>query len=177
MALFDVILLIIVGGFVLFGVWFGFFHTLGSLLGTIFGVYLASRYYEVAADWLVATTGWGQNVSRVLMFAIAFLLINRIVGLAFWLLNRFFKLLTKLPFIKSLDKLFGGLLGFFEGMITIGFILYFIGKFPFSERLSDAVLASDVAPYALSMIDIFLPLVPEAIRLLTTSVDFVEGAF
>lgn len=177
MGLFDVLLLITIGGFVLFGLWFGFFHTLGSLLGTVFGVYLASRYYEVAADWLVATTGWGHNVSRVLMFAIAFILINRLVGLAFWLLNRFFKLLTKLPFIKSLDKLFGGVLGFFEGMITIGFVLYFIGKFPFSETLTDAVLSSVMAPYALSMIDILLPLLPEAVRLLTSSVDFVEGVF
>lgn len=174
MGLFDIVLLIIIGGFVLFGLWFGLFHTLGSLLGTVVGVYVASRYYEQGADWLVRTTGWGENLSRVLIFALSFILINRLVGLAFWLLERFFRLLTRLPFIKSIDKLFGGLVGFFEGMITIGFILYFILKFPFSERLIEAITTSQVAPYALSMIDILLPLLPEGLRLLQSTVDYVE---
>ncbi len=174
MAFFDIILLIIIGGFVLFGAWFGFFHTLGSLLGTVLGVYLASRYYEPVATWLVSTTGWGENVSRVLIFAIAFILINRVVGLVFWFVDHLFEVLTKLPFIGSLNKVFGGIIGGFEGLITVGFILYFIQKFPFSERLVDMIASSQVAPYALSMVTLLLPLLPEGLRLLQSSVDYVE---
>ena len=65
MGLSDIILLIIIAGFAMFGFWFGLIHTLGSLLGTVFGAYLASRYYEPMADWLINITGWGENISKV----------------------------------------------------------------------------------------------------------------
>ncbi len=51
MALFDLILIIILGGFVLFGLWFGFIHTLGSLLGIVVGAFVAGHYYSGFADW------------------------------------------------------------------------------------------------------------------------------
>lgn len=65
MSLFDIILIVIVAGFGLFGLWFGLVHTLGSLIGTVFGVYLASRYYGPVAEWLIRATGWGKCFPRV----------------------------------------------------------------------------------------------------------------
>lgn len=175
MSLFDLVLLIIIGGFGLFGLWFGFFHTLGSLLGTVLGVYLAGRYYEVMANWLIHITGWGDNVSKVIMFTLAFIIINRLVGFAFWVCDTFFNVLTRLPFLNSINKLLGGVLGIFEGIVTVGFILYAFEQFPFSEKIAAAIASSLVAPYALGMISLLLPLLPEGMRLLRSSVDFVEG--
>ena len=50
MSTFDIVLLVIIGGFGLFGLWFGIVHTLGSLLGTALGIFLASHYYGPVAD-------------------------------------------------------------------------------------------------------------------------------
>ncbi|PIT86939.1 MAG: hypothetical protein COU33_00370 [Candidatus Magasanikbacteria bacterium CG10_big_fil_rev_8_21_14_0_10_43_6] len=175
MSLFDIVLLIIIGGFGLFGLWFGFFHTLGSLLGTVLGVYLASRYYEQLATWLISVTGWGDNVSRVIMFTIAFIIINRLVGFTFWIFDKFFDVLTRLPFLGSINRLLGLLLGTFEGVVTVGFVVYFIEQFPFSEKVVAAIASSAVAPHTLVVVTVLLPLLPEGMRILRTSVDYVEG--
>jgi len=171
----DVILFIIIAGFAMFGFWFGLIHTLGSLLGTVFGAYLASRYYEPMADILIGITGWGENVSKVVMFIIAFLIINRLVGFAFWIAERFLHILTSLPFIKGLNRILGLLLGLFEGLITIGLILYFIERFPLSEFIMQHVAGSAIAPYAVSTAEILLPLLPQALKMLQSTVDYVEN--
>lgn len=175
MSFVDILLLIIIGGFGLFGLWFGFVHTLGSLLGTVFGVYIATRYYEPMAQWLVQYTGWGQNLSRVLMFAISFIILNRLVGLAFWLFDKIFSLVTRLPFINSLNRMGGLVFGIVEGLISVGFVIYFLERFPVSEKISDAVAVSTVAPFARDSIAVLLPLVPDALRLLRSTFDYVES--
>jgi len=135
MSSFDLILLIIISLFCLAGLWLGFVHTLGSLLGTVLGAYLASRYYEVMADWLIRITGWGENTSRIVMFIIAFFVINRLVGFVFWIIDKFTSIITNLPFIKSINRLLGLFLGFLEGVITIGLVIYFIERFPLSASI------------------------------------------
>lgn len=175
MGLFDVILLIIVGGFAIFGFWFGLIHTLGSLLGTVLGAYLASRYYEPMAGWLMSITGWEGNMPKVLMFIIAFVIINRLVGFGFWIVDKSLSFLTRMPFIKGINRFLGVLLGVFEGMITIGLVLYFIDKFPLGEAIMTRIADSFMAPICISMADVLLPLLPEALRMLQSSVDFVEG--
>ncbi len=175
MGLFDVILFIIIGGFAIFGFWFGLIHTLGSLLGTVLGAYLASRYYEPMAGWLMSITGWEGNMPKVLMFIIAFVIINRLVGFGFWIVDKSLSFLTRMPFIKGINRFLGVVIGLFEGMITIGLILYFIDKFPLSEAIMIRIADSFLAPICISMANVLLPLLPEALRILQSSVDFVEG--
>lgn len=176
MALFDLVLLIIIGGFALFGLWFGFIHTLGSLLGTVIGIYLASRYYEPVAGWLVEATGWGENVSNVVMFTLAFIIINRVVGMAFWSVDRVLNLALKLPFLKSLNRLLGGALGLLEGLVTIGFVIYVSARFPFSDWVQAGIESSFVSPIALDVVGILLPLLPEGLRVIQEATMAVEQA-
>lgn len=171
----DIILLIIIGAFGLAGFVFGLVHTLGSLLGTILGAYLASRYYIIMADWLIDITGWQGNWVRVMMFIIAFFLINRLVGIGFFFIEKIFNLFKLLPFIKSFNRLAGLILGLSEGIITIGLVIFFIERFPLSDWIMIHLVNSTVAPYTRDIASILWPLLPEAFRLLESSVNFVEG--
>lgn len=175
MSFFDFSLVVLIGAFVLFGLWFGLVHTLGSLVGTVVGAFLASRFYEPMADWLVSITGWGENVSRVFMFILAFIVINRLVGFAFWIIDKLLSIVTRLPFISSLNHLLGGILGFFEGVITIGLIIYFIERFPLSERVMQHIAESSIAPLTTKIATVLLPLLPEALKLLQSTVDYVKN--
>lgn len=177
MSFFDVTLIVIVSGFALFGLWFGFVHTLGSLLGTILGAYLASRYYEPMAAWLMGLTGWGGNVSKVVMFILAFILINRLVGVAFWLVDRLLSIFTKLPGVRSLNHVLGLVLGAAEGCLTIGLILYFVERFPLSDKIMNAMASSVVSPYLIAVASVLLPLLPETLKLLQSTVDYAEKVF
>lgn len=174
---FDLSLIIIIGGFALFGLWFGFVHTLGSLAGTLVGAYVASRYYEPMAQWLIHITGWQGNTARVVMFILAFIVISRLVGFAFWLVDRLLQVITRLPFISSINHLLGGVLGFFEGLLTIGLAIYFIERVPLSPDFMQMVANSKVAAQASRTANVFIPLLPDALNLLKSTVDFVQHKF
>ncbi|MFB6182251.1 MAG: CvpA family protein [Candidatus Magasanikbacteria bacterium] len=176
MELLDIIIIIVVTGFSLFGLFFGLFHTLGSLLGTVLGVYLASRYYHPAAEWLMGITGWEANLAKVVMFIVAFIIINRIVGIFFYLVDRAASIFLRLPVIKQLNRLLGLIFGFFEGVITVGVIIYFIERFPLTDYFMDSLANSVLAPYAVKIGSVMVPLLPEAIRILDSTVDYVEGS-
>jgi len=174
MPLIDIIIFIIIGGFAMFGFWFGFFHTLGSLLGTLAGIFLGSRYYEPMADWLIHITGWGENISRVIMFTIAFFIINRLVGLVFYGVDRLLRIVTRLPFIASMNRFFGLFLGIAEGMITLGMIIFFIERFPISERVMTWIAESNIAPHLSALAGKLWPLLPDAMRAVNSTVEYVE---
>jgi len=176
MSLIDIILIIIIAGFGMFGFWFGLIHTLGSLIGTIAGAYLASRYYEPMADWLTGATGWGENFSRVFMFIIAFIIINRLVGFAFWIVDKVTSIFTGLPFIKGINRLLGLIFGLFEGVLTIGLIIYFIERFPLGSWFMEHLADSTIAPFTTALATVLIPLLPDALRILRSTVDYVEGA-
>lgn len=175
MSFFDIVLIIIIAGFGLFGFWFGIVHTIGSLVGTVAGAFIASRFYEPLAGWLMGVTGWGENVSKVVMFIVIFIVINRLVGFGFWLADRVFSIVTDLPFIRSLNRLLGLLFGVFEGMLTIGLAIYFIERFPLSEPFMQRVAESMIAPICSTMAYVLVPLLPQAIQMLKSTVDYVKN--
>lgn len=176
---FDLVLILIIGGFGLFGLWFGFIHTLGSLVGSVLGVYLASRYYSPVADWLIHTTGWGENFSKTIIFIIAFFIINRLVGLAFWFLDKILGFVTRLPFIHSLDKILGFVFGLLEGVIVLGISFYFISKFPFGDHLIVWMSSSVIVPHLISFASILWPFIPTAITdvqgMIPTNLDVLKN--
>lgn len=175
MEIMDIVLLAIIGVFGLAGFFFGFIHALGSLFGTIVGVYLATRYYNLLADWLIKITGWEGNIVRVIMFIIAFLIITRLVGIMFFFMEKIFGILNFVPFVKTFNRLLGLFLGFAEGIISVGFVIFFIERFPLSERFMANLIDSVVAMYASQIASILWPLLPEAFKLLQSSVDYVEN--
>lgn len=173
MSFFDISLIALLAGFSLFGLWFGLIHTLGSLAGTLVGLYLAMRFYEPMANWLMNLTGWSGNFSKVLMFILAFIIITRLVGFIFWLVEKVLHIFTKLPFMKGLNHLLGLVFGFAEGIIVVGISLYFIARFPLSQSFMDAFNNSVVAPYLVKPIKILLPLVPDAVKYLQSTVTSI----
>ncbi|MEK7680617.1 MAG: CvpA family protein [Patescibacteria group bacterium] len=171
MSIFDIVLIIIISGFGLFGLWFGLLHTVGSLLGTVFGVYLASRYYEPIANWVINFTSWNQNHVKVVIFVIVFLIIARLVGFVFWIMQKVLSIFTKLPFIRGLDKIAGLIFGIFEGALVVGISLYFISRFPLGSFFMNALGESQFAPPLVKLASILVPLFPEALKMLRSTVD------
>ncbi len=171
MSIFDIVLIIIIAGFALFGLWFGLVHTLGSLVGTVFGVYLASRYYEPVANWIIGFSGWSQNYVKVIVFVVSFMLITRLVGFVFWLIEKVLSIFTRMPFIRGLDRILGMVFGILEGAIVLGISLFFIARFPISLTFMNGLASSQVAPPLVKLASILLPLLPEALRLLRSTVE------
>lgn len=170
MPIFDIVVIIIIIGFGLAGLWFGLVQTFGSLVGTVAGVYLAFRYYSPVAEWLMRTTGWQGNIARIVVFVIAFILINRLIGLAFWLINKILKIVTELPFIHSADHMLGLVFGLIEGAMVVGVSLYFISRFPLGDKFMAALAASKIAPLLNVFIVVLKPFIPEAIKIIKSTI-------
>ncbi len=164
MTFFDLILVISVFAFVLAGLWFGFIHALGALVGMVLSVLVAGRYYD---SWGHATAGiffGNENLARVVMFIVLMTLVNRLIGLVFWIIEKIFKIAAVVPFLKTFNALLGGLLGFFEGVIVVGGALYIAARYPISASFGTVLAASHVGIWLLHAFGLFAPLLPQAVR-------------
>ncbi|MBN1325420.1 CvpA family protein [Candidatus Falkowbacteria bacterium] len=163
MTIFDVILLILLGGFVMFGVWFGMIHTLGAIVGTFAGAFFAGLTYDFLGNWLTGIFGH-PNLMKVFAFIFIFLIINRLIGFGFYVLDKIFNFLLIVPFLKSATRIIGGVLGFFEGMLVIGLSLFIIARFPVSEWFTEVLKASSLAPWFITVSRILQLMLPELLK-------------
>ncbi|OGL95660.1 hypothetical protein A2348_03530 [Candidatus Uhrbacteria bacterium RIFOXYB12_FULL_58_10] len=166
MFLVDVVLLVIVGLFVLFGLFFGLIHTLGSLVGTILGIVVSTRLIDPAFDRLGFLFG-GGGAAKVILFIIIFLLISRIVGLLFWVVERAFGIVSIIPFAKSINRLLGAVFGFVEGVIVVGVVLFFALQYLPDDAVRAALEQSVVADFLVATMAALQVLFPEGVRVLT----------
>ncbi len=174
----DVILLIILGGFVLYGLWFGLIHALGGLMGIVVGTLIATRLYGPVAAWAISLFGGSENLMRLLAFALIFILVTRLVGLVFYLLldvnckkqqvfyleEKIFKFISVIPFLKTINRLAGAILGLIEGLFLIGGIIYVMAFLPMTGRIQQILQSSRVANYLVKTYQVMSPLLPKTLR-------------
>jgi len=162
----DLIALIVLGGFVLYGLWFGIIHMAGSLIGFVAGAFIAGRLYEQVSGGLAPFIGGNQNLADIISFFVLFLLITRLVALLFSLLEKIFNVVAVLPFLKTFNRLLGALFGLIEGTLVLGLAVYFAGRFPFFDGFGP-LLDESILADALNLIGLAVsPLLPQAVQIL-----------
>lgn len=162
--LIDYILLAIIAGFTWIGLWSGFIHTLGSFLGVFLGAALAARYYiPIAGAWDWVFFG-NEKISQIVIFIFIFILISRAVGLIFWLANKIFGVIKLFPFLGSLNRLLGAVLGFLEGVLILATVIFLISKYQISPEFTGQLKDSSVTQILLTMAAVIKPLMPAALK-------------
>ncbi|MFA4834176.1 MAG: CvpA family protein [Patescibacteria group bacterium] len=165
MGIFDIILLIILAGFVFYGLFFGLIRTLGSLAGVIVGAWLASRFYLEVFSWVKDLSFGFNNLGKVATFIILFSLINRLVCFAFVILDKTFHIISIIPFLKSINRLAGAILGLLMGGLIMGLILYVAARYTiFNSFFGDWMVNSEVAPRLIKFSSVLTPLLPEVLK-------------
>lgn len=171
MILFDTILIVILAGFVFYGLFFGFIKMIGNLIAIIIGALIASHYYLVVFDWLEGIIGSWGNFGKVLAFIIVFGLASKIIRIAFSVLEKIFHMISFIPFLKGINRLLGGLFGLVEGIIVVGLVLYVTSRYSLIESLIGGLIAeSQVASFLVRSIDLISPLFPDALVMLESIV-------
>ncbi len=143
----NLLLLALLLGFIGMGLKDGFIHSLGRLVGAIVG-FLAAREWSLALAKplsLFLPNGW----ARLIAFLVIFFLITQLVGIGFKLIDGFYRILSVLPFLKSINSLLGALLGGLEGVILVGGALYLVTTFQLLPWLSERLQGSMVAEWVL----------------------------
>jgi len=156
----DAALLISLAGFVFYGLFFGLIKTVGSLAGLLAGAWAANRWYLWLFAWARSLAFGHDNIGRVVSFLLCFMIVNRLVGLLFAVLDRVFKLMSIVPFLKTINRLGGLLLGFFEGGVALGLLLLLVGSYaPAANWLSGPLSHSQLAPFLTQTAATIKPLV------------------
>ena len=159
----DLILILIVFILIAFGFALGLVQTFGALVGVVLGTWLAGMYYDEVAGWLQGIFLGNAVTAKVVAFILIFTISNRLVGLAFWLINKIFNIISIIPFAKSLNRILGAIFGLLEAVLGLGIILYFTSQIIPSEWWQGILAGSKFALLLIDWAAILTPLLPELI--------------
>jgi uncharacterized membrane protein required for colicin V production len=158
----NLILVAIVLLFVLNGFFQGLIHMIGSIVGLLVGVMAASRFDAALGGWIAGATGWSLNICTIIAFVVILLVFTRVFGLVLHLLEKTFGFM-KIPLVGLANRLAGGVLGFFEGVLVVGLTLIIIKTLPF-PNFSLTITQSGLAASLMAAATLLLPLLPKQIR-------------
>ncbi|OGL66454.1 hypothetical protein A2856_02055 [Candidatus Uhrbacteria bacterium RIFCSPHIGHO2_01_FULL_63_20] len=163
MSIVDVILILIVGGFVFFGLFFGLVHTLGSLLGTVIGIVVASNMVGPMYERFGFLLG-GGGAGKVAMFVIIFFLVARVFGLLMWILRVMFGWFAWVPLAGLIDRILGAAFGLIEGLVFVSVALFFALQFLPDDAVKLALQASVVGKGMLAIVAALQVLFPSSLK-------------
>lgn len=163
MTFFDLLLLILLGGFVLYGLWFGLMHAIGALVGSFAGAFFAGLFFSPIGSFLASI--WGHELAmKGFAFVLIFFVFNRLIGFGFYVLDRAYQVLARMPYLHSLDKVLGGLVGLLDGVLVIGIALFIFARYPLGAWMEQSLIASEFAPWFMYSSRVLQYLLPEVVR-------------
>ncbi len=162
--LIDVILIVFVVIFIVTGYVLGFIHTLGSFVGAIAGIVVASRLAPLAGEPLANLLHTSSSITTIIMFVIIYLVVSRLVGFLFGMAEKSFGLMKMIPFVKPIDHLLGAVFGFLEGVLAVAAFVYFAGALLPVDWIQKLMDSSQVGSWLLSIFDTIKGLVPQIIQ-------------
>lgn len=161
----DIILLLILAGFVFYGLFFGLIKTAGSLIAIIVGFLAASRLYLMLFSLAKPLAFGHDNIGKLVAFALIFTIVDRLVCLGFALLDKAFHVLSIVPFLKTINRLGGAFLGFIEGGLTLGLSLFVISRYlPGGGWLVDQLKDSQLVSFLLKFSNYLTPFLPDILK-------------
>ena len=161
MPLYDLAVLIVITVFALQGFGRGFVASLTSLAGMVVTFIVALWAHPIILG-LLESIGASLNITvQLVIFFIVFLIIGRVLGAVVKLINRAFRVITAIPFTKSIDRVLGGVFGLAEGILLAALLTVVVLSMPsLPESLQAAVDASwmiRVVVFVLGIGTMFLP--------------------
>ena len=80
------------------------------------------------------------------------------------MLDKSFSIITRLPFLHSVDRILGAVVGFFEGVLVIGLTLFVASRYDIGPYLASGLASSSVAAWFIESSALLQPLFPKALK-------------
>ena len=139
----------------------------GNLIALIAGAYLSSRFYLQFYDWVDQWININDGLGKIFSFILLFVIAGKLVELVFILLEKAFKIVAFIPGTRFINNILGAFLGLFEGALFIGLILFVVSRYLLVENFFTGQIGqSVVAPWLFNVVEIILPLLPDALKTL-----------
>ncbi len=160
MTFFDLILIIILFGFIWFGFWNGFVQAIGGIISLVIALFIASRWYSVIATRILPFIGENMNLAKLLGFIGVFIIARVLMFLLIKIIDKVFSL----PILSIFNKIGGAVFGLLEGGLVIGVILFLSTKFPLGNKWGLLLKSSSLAPSLIGFGKLLTPLIPQALK-------------
>jgi membrane protein required for colicin V production len=160
----DLVLLIFLGAFILYGFYLGLVKMILHIISTVLSIIVSIKFYEQLYD-LIPFIGFGSSaMGKVLSFIIILTVSSYILNLAFTFIAKILKVITSLPIVSFVNRFLGGVLGLIQGLFVLGAIVFIASRYSISnEFLNSLVGNSDVAPILIKVVSWVEPFIPTAI--------------
>ena len=159
---YDIALIVILFFFTWKGFRTGLVGAIGGFFGIIFGIWAGSHYMESIGGWLMDVANFDNPaLANILAFVGIFMAVNIAVGIIVSVINRVFHII---PFIDLFNKLMGAVIGLIGGVVAIAALVYLMSLLPISDTISEAIVNSQMANWAVHVAIIVRPFIPEAIK-------------
>ncbi|PIY96963.1 MAG: hypothetical protein COY66_02215 [Candidatus Kerfeldbacteria bacterium CG_4_10_14_0_8_um_filter_42_10] len=160
MTFLDWILIILLISFIFSGFKGGLIYSLGTLLGIVVGALVAGRLYEP----LAGLVGNDANWAKIAAFLLVFVVVNQLIGLIFYVINKVVKIAMIIPFLGLINRLGGAIFGFIEGILFLGISLFFITRFDLADKIVEILGDSSLVPMFARIGKALAFLLPEVVK-------------
>jgi membrane protein required for colicin V production len=167
----DLIIIVMLAGYVLGGLKAGLIQSVGGLIGLIIGAFVASRWYLDWAPKLEPIVGGSEIWSKVVAFVLIFFIVTRLVAIIVWFINKLFNLIAIVPGLKMLNHFGGAVFGFLEGALFIGLTIQFVNRLPIPESWANSLHNSFMVPILLGITGWLVPFLPKALKESQKAID------
>jgi uncharacterized membrane protein required for colicin V production len=145
MLIVDLIIGVLLLGFLVNGYRNGFILTLGQLIGILIGLFMARLWTPFALARLTPFFGGHSGWPYLIIFILIFIFVDQVVALIFRVINTLFKILTIIPFLATINSILGAMLGFVSGATFVGGASYIITTYRVDPTLVSYLGASRLA--------------------------------
>ncbi len=160
--LFDVFILIVLLLFVLWGAAVGIVGMVGNVLGLVAGIVLGGRYYIILADFVNKIfPKFNDQLVNVIAFIVVLAIISKLVSIA---VNLIFKVVSIIPFAKTINRLVGGFVGLLGGILVAGAVVFMLSRYPFTPWIKEALILSQFSPTLLLFFKPLTILLPSVLK-------------
>lgn len=166
----DIILLVFLSMFVIYGFYLGLVKMALNLLASILGIILSIKFYEVFSETF-PFLGFGSNgLGKVISFIVVLSIISFVLSFGFKLLAKVLKIITSLPIISFFNRLMGGLFGLLQGLFIIGAILFVLSHYAFLDKFLNLIISnSEISPVFIKAVYWLKPFLPDALKILQSA--------
>ncbi len=161
----DLVLLIFLGLFILYGLYKGLIKMILGILATILSIIISFKFFEQVYEWFPAIGFGSEALGKTLSFIIVLTLSSFVLNLAFNLIAKILKIITSLPLLSLANRILGALLGLIQGLFILGSIVFIAISYSFSnDLLSKIVEGSEIALFLIKAVSWAKPFVPTTIE-------------
>ncbi len=142
MGLVDILILVILCGFLIKGILRGLLREVCSLLGLVLGGVFAFSLHLPLAQWAQDSFGVPGPVAVWGGFLVIFLAVVMVFAVLGFVLHRF----VKMVFLGGVNRLAGALFGVLQAVVLLAVVIMAAGSGPAPAFAKEAVAASHLAP-------------------------------